>query len=126
MFVKVKQGANADFSFLQSSDELHAYYLYLKEKRSLPDNSCSKKSSGSDGEPANPLSGLLGGYASSSDESNSPAKNDVATVGKSEGDSTCTENQACRESQASELDKKRKAERMERLRAWKESRLKQS
>ncbi|KAL9179737.1 hypothetical protein ACHAXT_007707 [Thalassiosira profunda] len=136
VFVKVKQGANADFSFLQPSDELHAYYLHLKEKRSnnRKDEDCSNKREcgDSDGEPDNPLSGLLGGYGSSSDESSSPVKNGMATIG-AEGEGACTETQTSRidqnaeaASQASEVDKKRKADRMERLRAWKESKLKQS
>ena len=133
VFVKVKQGANADFSFLHASDELHAYYLHLKGNNALPDKGCAQKSSDSDDETDNPLSGLLGGYASSSDESCSPVKNGMATTGKSEGKSTDSNIQTdgieqCAEagSQPSDLDKKRKADRMERLRAWKESKLKQS
>mmetsp|Transcript_52505 Transcript_52505/g.111551 ORF Transcript_52505/g.111551 Transcript_52505/m.111551 type:complete len:166 (+) Transcript_52505:988-1485(+) len=136
VFLKVKQATNTDFSFLHSSNELHRYYLYLKEKNSNNgehDGGPAKEEGGDDSsiESKNPLSGLLGDYASSDEEGMSPTENN--TVTSYESKSKIEENRLQDEDEGegiqvepSEAESTRKAERLERLRVWKESRLKQS
>mmetsp|Transcript_29845 Transcript_29845/g.63302 ORF Transcript_29845/g.63302 Transcript_29845/m.63302 type:complete len:171 (-) Transcript_29845:3496-4008(-) len=144
VFLKVKQANNADFSFLNPSDELHRYYLYLKVKHSSNGENENKNdltNKDTDNESDNPLSGLLGGYSSSSEESSGPTKNDNnSTTEESEGkDVTSSLNKDHKAQHNDEgkdpkqiptrsdaQDRKRKADRLERLRHWKESRLKQN
>jgi len=95
----------------------------------------------------NPLSGLLGGYASSSSSSSSSSdESSPADSGKKDGISSTTTNDDCEgktketfldkgngaqpdidtkppSSLSDEQDRKRKADRLERLKAWKESRI---
>lgn len=136
VFLKVKQATNTDFSFLTPSNELHRYYLYLKEKHRNNGKNANVSTNNQgdcsdENASVNPLSGLLGDYESSSDESTSPTKNDATATGnKSNG--KIEENQPQDEgkgiqvdSQSCGQDRKRKAERMKRLRLWKESRLEQ-
>ena len=135
VFLKVKQATNADFAFLQPSDELHRYYQHLKEKYSskLEGAKASRKND-SDGnssehdEPGgNSLSGLLGGYSSSSSDESSVKSNIKQSAKRDETKDTASadgdgdqpkegDNQ-----QSNEQNRKRK-ERLERLAKWKESR----
>lgn len=143
-YLKVKQSGNADFLFLNPSDELHRYYLHLKGKHSNKGASAKDSTNKRDGADSdadsksddsnNPLSGLLGGYASSSDESSPPTKShsenkeDVNSLGENElkpQEKEKGENSLTNKSSEKD-DKKRKAARLERLRIWKESRLKQN
>jgi len=144
VFLKVKQDGNTDFSFLNSSDGLHRYYLYLKEKYrkandALKNNEDDDVDSDSDASD-NPLSGLLGGYLSSDDESNGPTSKENAATGdnseskqeplSSGGDSSgvdvkSNEGDTSVEAKSKEEDKERKADRLERVRLWKAFRLKQ-
>lgn len=136
----MKQASNADFSFLNPSDDLHRYYLYLKEKH----NPNKAKDEEEDGSDASGLAGLLGGYASSSDSDSSccssEKKNDTKCSSLDDGkmdtinaeqhnDTTTTETTDTKPSSSislsSEQDRKRKADRLERLRVWKESKLKE-
>lgn len=126
VFLKVKQANNADFTFLNPSDELYAYYRYVKEKHNNngKNENASKGSEGCD-IYCNPLSGLLGGYASSSDESTGD-NNSIAN--EAEGKPTTTslsKDNTQPSTQSDEQDRKRRADRLERLRKWKEARLKQ-
>jgi len=129
VFLKVKQAGNNDFSFLNPSDELHGYYLCLKEKcgnnkKEEKEHDITKNDGhSSDNESVNPLLGLLGDYgSSSSDESTSPTKDEFAGKGgnllQGKIDDEGSQNQG-------KDDKKRKAKRMERLRLWKERQLNQ-
>ena len=131
VFLKVKQSSNSEFAFLHPSDELHRYYLYLKEKHSA--NNASNKDGDDSDAPDNPLSNLLGDYASSSDENdvdkkpesktadNKSSSEDNEQQGKDtdEGENTHVDSQS-----AEQDDKKRKAERLQRLQIWKQSRFK--
>jgi hypothetical protein len=133
VFLKVKQSSNSDFAFLHPADELHRYYLYLKEKHSVKYSSTNKDGDDSDNSPGNPLSNLLGDYASSSDESdvdkkpesktadNKSSSEDNQQPGKDadEGENTHVDSQSSEQD-----DKKRKAERLQRLQIWKQYRLK--
>ena len=138
VFLKVKQASNADFSFLNPSDDLHRYYLYLKEKHT-PNKAKDEEEDGSD---ASGLAGLLGGYASSSDSDLSCSqekKNDTKcsslkdgkkdTINAEQHTDATTETADIKlpssSSLSSEQDRKRKADRLERLRVWKESKLKE-
>jgi len=135
VFLKVKQADNNDFSFLNPSDELHGYYLYLKRKHSGGNDAGGKapakddQSNSGESDSGNPLSGLLGGYSSSSSEDGSgDGVNDskfaeTATVKGSEETSTM-DTQVQKD--GDEGDKKRKADRLERLRLWKESKMNQT
>mmetsp|Transcript_18464 Transcript_18464/g.33928 ORF Transcript_18464/g.33928 Transcript_18464/m.33928 type:complete len:165 (-) Transcript_18464:6-500(-) len=137
VFLKVKQATNTDFSFLTPSDELHRYYLYLKEKHSNNGKNANVSTnnhgdSRDENASVNPLSGLLGDYESSSDESTSLTKNDATAIISDKSNGKIEENQHQDEgkgiqvdSQSCRQDKKRKAERMERFRLWKASRLEQ-
>ena len=150
VFLKVKQANNVDFAFLNPKDELHKYYLHVKAKHSNSknDSTINEMSKGKDGSDDNntsdnPLSGLLGGYASSSSSSDESSS---ADSGKKDGISSTTTNDDCEgktkeisldkgngpqpdidtkppSSLSDELDRKRKADRLERLKAWKESRI---
>ena len=151
VFLKVKQANNVDFAFLNPKDELHKYYLHVKAKHSNSknDSTINEMSKGKDGSDDNntsdnPLSGLLGGYASSSSSSDESSS---ADSGKKDGiSSTTTTNDDCEgktketsldkgngaqpdidtkptSSLSDELDRKRKADRLERRKAWKESRI---
>lgn len=139
VFLKVKQASNADFSFLNPSDDLHRYYLYLKEKDN-PNKAKDEEGDGSD--DTSGLAGLLGGYASSSDSDSSccssEKKKDTSsslddgkkdTVNTEQHNDTTTgaadSKPTSSGSISSELDRKRKADRLERLRVWKESKLKE-
>jgi len=137
VFLKVKQASNTDFSFLNPSDDLHRYYLYLKDKHT-PNKAKDEEGDGSD--DASGLVGLLGGYASSSDSdlSCSPEKKKDTSSSLDDGkkDTVDTEHHTVTEttdakpasssdSLPSEQDRKRKADRLERLRVWKESKLKE-
>jgi hypothetical protein len=128
VFLKAKQANNSNFAFFNPTDVLHGYYLYLRGKYSRNDedqNNVSPKEGsgdGNDSDGCNPLSGLLGGYSSSSNESEGPLENEDNSNIK---DSTC-ENERQDENdddiRSEEQERKRKADRLERLRIWKESR----
>lgn len=143
VFLKVKQASNADFSFLNPSDDLHRYYLYLKEKHT-PNKAKDEEEDESDASNVSGLAGLLGGYASSSDSDSSCSpekKNDTKRSSLDDGkkdivnaeqhtDTTTTETTDTKpasssDSLSSDQDRKRKADRLERLRVWKESKLKE-
>ena len=140
VFLKVKQASNPDFSFLNPSDDLHRYYLYLKEKHT-PNKAKDEEEDGSDDSNTSGLAGLLGGYASSSDSSCSPEKkNDTKCSSPDNGKkdtvdaeqhttttagTTDAKPASSSSSLSSEQDRKRKADRLERLRVWKESKLKE-
>ena len=142
VFLKVKQASNADFSFLNPSDDLHRYYLYLKEKHT-PNKLKDDEEDESDASNASGLAGLLGGYASSSDSDSScspekkkdtkfsslnDGKNDTKCSSLDDGKKDTGTTDAKLDSSdsiSSELDRKRKADRLERLRVWKESKLKE-
>ena len=143
VFLKVKQASNSDFSFLNPSDDLHRYYLYLKDKHN-PNKAKDEEEDGRDASNASGLAGLLGGYASSSDSDSSccssEKKKDTSSSlndGKKDtvnaeqhNDTTTTETTDIKpasssDSLSSEQDRKRKADRLERLRVWKESKLKE-
>mmetsp|Transcript_26562 Transcript_26562/g.48128 ORF Transcript_26562/g.48128 Transcript_26562/m.48128 type:complete len:182 (-) Transcript_26562:79-624(-) len=137
VFIKVKQATNADFSFLNPPDKLHRYYLHTKEKfgNNNKNNNGVPEKEGSDDssdDSNNPLSGLLGDYDSSSDDedmcSTKKEKIGIEPKGKSaERPSHDKEDGGgCTQAEPSPQDRKRKAERLERLRVWKETRLKQS
>jgi len=137
VFLKVKQAANADFSFLNPSDELHRYYLHTKEKfgnNNKKDNGIPKKegSGESSDDSNNPLSGLLGDYDSSSDDEDtcSTKKEEIGIESKGKNEEKPSHDNEdggeCPQAEPSPQDRKRKAERLERLRVWKETRLKQS
>jgi len=138
VFLKVKQAGNPSFAFLNPADALHPYFLHLKD-------TCSKET----GEPevrarrggeaaaadddedagANPLSGLLGDYASSSDdegadptEADKMKNRDVVSRGDDVEDAAETEEGERRQRRSHERKRKERAERVKR---WKESRLKQ-
>ncbi len=126
VFLKVKQANNPNFAFFNSKDELHGYYLYLRGKysRNAKDKNIVLRRAGSDdgkgGDGGNPLSVLLGGYSSSSEESRCPSENlDNSSVKSKANDSTDGNNDDIR---SEEQERKRKADRLERLRIWKESR----
>lgn len=148
VFLKVKQANNVDFAFLNPKDELHRYYLHVKAKHSNSNNDGSinemtkgKDDSDDNNTSDNPLSGLLGGYASSSSDESSSADS-----GKKDGISSTSTNNGCEgktketsldkgnvaqpdidtkppRSLSDDQDRKRKADRLERLKAWKESRI---
>ena len=135
VFLKVKQASNVDFSFLNPTDELYEYYLYLKGKHcnttsNTKNDSGDNKKGGNDSDASdNPLSGLLGGYASSSSDEEEGMKT------LEEKKDTCSNNNEDNcptgaqkpggTSDDEQEDRKRKADRLKRLKAWKESRLKQ-
>lgn len=136
VFLKVKQASNVDFSFLNPSDDLHRYYLYLKEKH----NPNKAKDEEEDGSDASGLAGLLGGYASSSDSDSScspekkkdtkcsslnDGKKDTVNTEQHNDTGTTDAKLDSSDSVPSEQDRKRKADRLERLRVWKESKLKE-
>jgi hypothetical protein len=106
---------------------LHGYYLYLKGKysRNVDDENNVPPKDGSDDRKdaggGNPLSGLLGGYSSSSEESICPSENlDNSSIkSKDMRDSTDENND---DILSKERERKRKANRLEKLRIWKESR----
>ena len=137
VFLKVKQANDAAFAFLNPTNELHEYYLYLRGKysRIAEDRKTDplKEGGDDDGEDVhgvNTLSGLLGGYSSSSEEEcEGPSKNDDNSNIKdcrSAKDSTDgNERQAENNDgiQSEEQERKRKADRLEKLRIWKETRL---
>jgi hypothetical protein len=151
VFLKVKQANNVDFAFLNPKDELHRYYQHVKAKHGngKNDGSTNEMSTGKDNSDDNstsdnPLSGLLGGYASSSSSCDGSSSTDL---GKKDGISSTSTNIECKgktketslekgngtqpdkdtkpTSLSDEQDRKRKADRLERLKAWKESRMKQ-
>lgn len=141
VFLKVKQAGNPAFSFLNdSADDLHPYFLYLKDKheddKSIPDTLTEQPGenalASTNGETsANPLSGLLGDYASSSDESVNPTTNDeigesnMAQGKTEEVNADHKEKGAHHDSEKARFDQKRK-QRADRLKQWKEARLKQN
>ena len=148
----MKQANNVDFAFLNPKDELHRYYQHVKakhgnDKNDGSTNEMSKEKDKSDDNSTsdNPLSGLLGGYASSSSSCDGSSS---ADLGKEYGISSTSTNEECKgktkgtllekgngaqpdidtkptSSLSDEQDRKRKADRLERLKAWKESRLKE-
>ncbi|KAL7543989.1 hypothetical protein ACHAXR_013385 [Thalassiosira sp. AJA248-18] len=125
VFLKVKQSTNVDFSFLHESNDLHKYFLFLKEKyaKSKPGKQGPLDSDNSDdGASGNALFGLLGDYASSSSDDDSiiPTKNDNSTTsGKSEDREEDRDGEKIDvQSKTNEQDRKRKADRLERLRIW--------
>lgn len=128
VFLKVKQAANADFSFLNPSDDLHGYYQYLKGKSSAFKNNNANEGASANVDSdssASGIAGLLGNYASSSDESdcNNEVK-DGATTSTNATISKDVDREGCTGGGGDEdIDKKRKAERLERLRRWKESKI---
>lgn len=106
ILLKLKQANNNDLAFINPLDDLHQYYLFLKGKCSgktqaatdeVVVEACSKKE-------VSGLGGLLAAYASSSEESDE--------VEESKEDASIPPEQN---------EQKRKAERMARLRQWKES-----
>ena len=107
ILLKLKQANNNDLSFINPLDDLHQYYLFLKGK-------CSGKTPATDEavmeasseKEVSGLGGLLAAYASSSDEESSDR------VEESKEDTSIPPEQN---------EQKRKAERMARLRQWKES-----
>lgn len=135
VFLKVKQASNVDFSFLNPTDELYEYYLYLKGKHCNATSNINKNDSGDNkkGEnnsdtSDNPLSGLLGGYASSSsdeEEGTKISEEKKDTCLNNNEDNCPTGAQKPGGTSDDEQDRKRKANRLKRLKAWKESRLKQ-
>jgi len=106
ILLKLREANNNDLSFINPLDDLHQYYLFLKGKCSGKTQAtdeavveaCEKEVSG--------LGGLLAAYASSSDEESSDR------VEESKEDTSIPPEQN---------EQKRKAERMARLRQWKES-----
>jgi len=132
VFLKVKQANDAAFAFLNPTNELHEYYLYLREKngRIAEDRKTDPlKEGGEDVHSVNPLSGLLGGYSSSSEEEcEGPSKNDdnsnTTDCRGAKDSADGNERQAANNDgiQSEEQERKRKADRLERLRIWKETR----
>jgi hypothetical protein len=127
VFLKVKQANNPNFAFFNSKDELHGYYMYLRGKysRNAKDKNIVLRKTGSDGgkrdDGGNPLSGLLGGYSSSSEESRCPSENlDNSSVKSKDAKHAKDGNND--DIRSEEQERKRKADRLERLRIWKESR----
>lgn len=137
VFLKVKQADNEDFSFLNPSDDMHQYFQCLKKRHGSKKTASKKEDSDDSDASGNPLSGLLGGYASSSDESSDgESKRCVEPNVKADDPKKVDKiiaTEAVRDEagekgvgKSEEQDRKRKADRLERLRIWKESRLKQS
>ena len=123
------------FAFLNPTNELHEYYLYLKGKygRIAEDRKTESLKEGGDDDVedvhgVNPLSGLLGGYSSSSEEEcegtsksddNSNIKDSRGAKDSIDGNERQPENNDIIQSE--EQERKRKADRLERLRIWKET-----
>ena len=156
VFLKVKQASNVDFSFLNPSNELHQYYLFLKGKCCSTSIKCidsnsdhgNNRDDGSDhsnnvNKVKSDIVGLLCCYlssdedidAKSSDGSKKDDNNAVIEefeVDEEKNKCIITENSAhvsdsahgCGRKDDSLMEQKRKAERLERVRRWKESRLK--
>merc|ERR1712029_350809 len=134
VFLKLKQSSTSDFAFLHPTNPLHGYYRWLVTVNSRSHAEiapCSRAENvvGSrvdeSNASVNPLSGLLGGYTSSSDDSAQPIKSEkdeppCSPLCRNEPDADGESNPA--DNQTSDEKKKRKAERLERLRLWKVSR----
>ena len=125
VFLKVKQANNPNFAFFNAKDELHEYYLFLRGKyrdQSIVLPKEEGRYDGNDVNGDNPLSCLLGGYSSSfSEESVCPSeKIDESGMQSSDARGATDENKDLVRSE--EQERKRKADRLVRLRIWKESR----
>jgi hypothetical protein len=110
IFLKLKQSNNTYFSFINPAAALHPYYLHLKGKCSGENEASDKgESPVSDGKSG--LDGLLAGYSSED--------TDKAIELKEGSAAECTA--SIPQEQKNDGEQNRKAERLERLRQWKES-----
>ena len=119
--LKVKQAANPDFGFLLPAHRLHPYYLWLKGRSGRIAASDGKgKLAGSPPEAkAQPMSGLLAMYSSSSEggESDDEAE---AELPEDETELTATEGMTPQAAAIPDALKERRAKRLEKARMLKE------
>lgn len=114
IFLKLKQADNADLLFINPSNDLHPYYLFLKGKCSSANQVADEGEPFSDLNRSSGLDGLLAGYASASSDE------ETNRVVKPTKDVPVEYNTSIPREQNYD-ESKRKAERLERLRQWKES-----
>jgi len=111
IFLKLKQSNNSNLSFINTTDELHPYYIHLKGKCS-GENQASDKAHSLVGERKSGLNVLLAGYDSSSSDE------DRGKASLTDGSAAACTSSIPRQQKN---DEKIRGERLERLRQWKES-----
>lgn len=110
VYLKLKQSNNSQLSFINATDDLHRYYLHLRDKQCSAANHASDKPDSPEGERGSGLNGLLAGYESSGsdEEDTNEAKESIADASAAECTASVTQDETD--------EQKRRKKRLERLR----------